>query len=411
MPGPEHVAVPLTTTIDGERRRTARDLPDVVRCGVIDAVYVHVPFCFHKCHYCDFYSFVDRQDRQGVFVDRLIEEMTAAAHGWSAPLDSIFVGGGTPTLLAPPHWKRLLASMRSVLPLSTSLEFTVEANPETVTPELAEVLAAGGVNRASIGAQSFEPRHLQTLERWHDPASVVRAAGILREAGIDNINLDLIFGIPGQRLEEWYDDLDAALALGPSHLSCYGLTYEANTAMTRRLEAGAFERIDDALEAEMYGAARTRLAAAGFEQYEISNWARRAGNGIRACRHNLAYWRSRNWWPLGPSASGHVEGWRWKNVPRLGDYLDASPWPPIGDVEHLDDDGQVGERLMLGLRLNEGIAAAELKMLLARGARGGQRRAAFERHTTSGLLEWNGDRLRLTPRGQLLADTVLAEVV
>jgi oxygen-independent coproporphyrinogen-3 oxidase len=326
-------------------------------------LYLHVPFCFHKCHYCDFYSIVDSRERQAAFTQRMIKELEASRAYFRTPIETIFVGGGTPTLLKPELWGDLLKSIDRVVHRGAEVEFTVEANPETVTPDLMRLLADGGVNRISIGAQSFDPRHLKTLERWHEPASVRRAAEVTRAAGIDNISLDLIFGIPGQTLDDWRSDLDAALAIEPMHLSCYGLMYEPNTPLTQRMRSGAIQPIEDDTEASMYEATIDRLGEAGFEHYEISNWAKPA----RRCRHNLIYWQNRQWWPIGPSASGHVAGWRWKNVPRLGRYLEQGPLPPIEDAEHLDEDGRVGEELMLGLRLTEGIEQSRLDALLSVG--------------------------------------------
>lgn len=404
-------------------QRTVADLPAIVH-GVegVDGAYIHVPFCFHKCHYCDFYSFVDRDDRQASYVARLIDEIASAASRWTRPVETIFVGGGTPTLLAAGLWRELLGAMRRHLPLAAGGEFTVEANPETVTRELADVLVAGGVNRASIGAQSFDPHQLRTLERWHDPSSVRRAVETFRAAGIDDISIDLIFGIPGETLEKWSHDLDQALSLHTDHLSCYGLTYEPNTAMTSRLRAGEFIPCDDELEAAMLEMTIDRLAAAGFEQYEISNWARRrAPSSARSdparaarthrCRHNLGYWRNRDWWAFGPSASAHVQGVRWRNVPRLGDWLATTPWSPVIDVESVDARTRSGELLMLGLRLIDGLEARVVDELLATGADAVERRAAFTRHVDLGLLVRRGGNWALTRRGLLLANEVLVDLV
>jgi oxygen-independent coproporphyrinogen-3 oxidase len=370
-------------------------------------LYIHIPFCFHKCHYCDFYSIVDRADRQGRFIHRLIAELEAARVYITGPIETVFIGGGTPTLLAPYLWRSLLEALRSRIPMTDDLEFTVEANPETVTDELIRILRSGGVNRLSIGAQSFDRMHLRTLERWHDPENVARSVDAARCGGIDNVSLDLIFGIPGQTLNDWQADLDAALELAPDHLSAYGLMYEPNTPMTARLRAGRITRVDDEVEAAMYEATLDRLDAAGFEHYEISNWARPG----RRCRHNLLYWRNEQWWPLGPSASGHAGGWRWKNRPRLAEYLDSGPLPPIVDAERLDADGRIGEELMLGLRLTDGISTDRLDALLGAGARGRSRRSAVDRFIAAGLLVRSGDVVRLSRRGLLLADTVLAELL
>ncbi len=372
-------------------------------------LYIHVPFCVHKCHYCDFYSLVETgpQSRRPAFTDRLIEEIHAAAPWLGGPLATVFVGGGTPTLLEPDLWVRLLAAIRSDLDLQSDCEFTVEANPDALTAELLDVLVAGGVNRLSMGAQSFDPKLLKALERTHDPDNVRRGVEMIRAAGITNFNLDLIFGIPGQDLEGWAADLDAVLALEPTHLSCYNLTYEPNTPLAAKLRRGAIQRVDEDVEAEMYEATMDRLGGAGFEHYEISSWARPG----RACRHNLLYWRNGSWWPLGPGAAGHVDGVRWKNAPRLGEYLRVRPLPPITGQEQLDQDGRIGETLMLGLRLLEGIALDRLEAMLAVGARGEPRRRAVERHTASGLLEQRAGRLRFTRGGLLLADTVLADLL
>ncbi|MEM7230404.1 MAG: radical SAM family heme chaperone HemW, partial [Planctomycetota bacterium] len=246
-----------------------------------NAGYVHIPFCFHKCHYCDFYSIVDNLDREEAFVRRMMSEIEVVGPNILRGLSSIFVGGGTPTLMTVDSWSRLLPVIREHLPLAPDGEWTMEANPETMTDELAACLVAGGVNRISVGAQSFDPRHLKTLERWHDPVNVGRAVTAFRDAGIGSINVDLIFGIPGQTLNDWHRDLDRVLELKPDHLSCYALTYEPNTAMTARMNAGRFEPIDEDIEADMFLATMERLRGAGFEHYEISNWARPG----HACRH------------------------------------------------------------------------------------------------------------------------------
>jgi coproporphyrinogen III oxidase-like Fe-S oxidoreductase len=232
-------------------------------------------------------------------------------------------------------------------------EFTVECNPETVTPELMEILVQGGVNRVSMGAQSFNPVHLKTLERWHDPASVPRALSIARDAGISRRSIDLIFGIPGQTLDDWKSDLDAALALGTTHLSCYNLTYEPNTAMTARKNRGEFAAADEDLEVEMYSATLAALRAAGLERYEVSNYARPGDEA----RHNLAYWHQEQWLAAGPSASAHVAGHRWKNLPRLDDYLSFSDegFAAITDHEPPDAQRALAERIMTGLRLARGL--------------------------------------------------------
>jgi oxygen-independent coproporphyrinogen-3 oxidase len=395
-----------------KRRRTAADLPLAGRAAQPMGVYVHVPFCGHKCHYCDFFSVVDTQDRQRAFAARLVEEIGAAAPRFPRPVETVFFGGGTPTLLGADRWAVILTALAHHLPGGPQagngpVETTVEANPETVSETLLAVLAAAGVNRISIGVQSFQPRHLRTLDRRHDPAAAARSVEAARAAGIENVSLDLIFGIPGQSLDEWRGDLEAALALEPSHLSCYGLTYEPNTPLAAGVRAGRVRPVGEDLEATMYEAAIDRLDRAGFEHYEISNWARPG----RRCRHNMLYWNNGQWWPLGPGAAGHIAGWRWTNVPSLDDYLSGSGLPPITGEERLDDDGRVGEVLMLGLRLVHGMPLDCVEELLAMGSRGRQRARAIERHVGAALLQRTDDHLRLTRCGLLLADRVLADLL
>ena len=398
----------IRTDADHQGRAAAK-LPPLPPLKSMDGLYLHVPFCFHRCHYCDFFSVVDRVgpdapgNRQDAFIAALLREITthaeAAEHGLRP--DTLFVGGGTPTLLRPDLWQILLKQLSELGVLKRITEFTVEANPETVTHELAAVLAGGGVNRVSIGAQSFEPTHLKTLERWHDPASVARAVKHFREAGIRRINLDLIFGIPGQSVADFDADLDAALHLGVEHLSCYGLTYEPNTALTTRLRQGKVTRCDEEVEAAMYEHAMDRLAAAGFEHYEVSAWAK---PGER-CRHNLHYWRNGDWLGIGPGAASHVQGVRWKNKPHLEQYLAASPRPPIVDWEQLDARGRADEQLMMGLRLREGVTRAWLDEAFA------PRAADIERLITSGFLEQDEQHTRLTRRGLLVADSVIGALI
>ncbi len=370
-------------------------------------LYVHVPFCFHKCHYCDFYSFVDREGRSGAYLEQIERDVDWTLARMDGTIDTIFVGGGTPTLLEATELQTLTAQIKR-FPLAQEVEWTVEANPETIDGAKAQVLAAAGVNRVSIGAQSFDLRHLKTLERWHDPVNVARAAGFLRAAGIENFNIDLIFGIPGQTLEEWRSDLLRALEIGPRHLSCYGLTYETNTAMTKRLELGQFEACDEALEAEMFELTRETLEAAGFNHYEVSNYARPGSE----CQHNLIYWRNEPWWAIGPSASGFIAGHRYKVVPRLGDWLDRAKHAsqPITDHEAPNAARHTSEALMVALRLTEGIDAALEQRAIELDP---TRRGVFEKALTDGLLERDlrAGRLRFTKRGMLLANEVLAQLV
>jgi oxygen-independent coproporphyrinogen-3 oxidase len=341
----------------------------------------------------------------------LASELAAVSHlAAGAPLSTIFVGGGTPSLLRPDLWQRLLAALHAQFDMSRmgtgGGEFTVECNPETVTPELLKVLSAGGVNRVSVGAQSFESRHLKTLERWHDPANVVRALELARDAGIARQNIDLIFGVPGQTLDEWHHDLDRAISLGTEHISCYSLTYEPRTEMTARLKRGEFAKIDDDTDAAMFEATRERLGAAGLVQYEVSNYAKPEAE----CRHNLAYWRQEQWIAAGPSASGHIGGHRYKNTPRLDDYLSISEqgFAPIVEHEAPDAHQALLERLMTGLRIAEGMnleqVLRDVKSIAP--ACEAQVRAVVAACVADGRLRVVGDRLCPTASGLIVADAI-----
>lgn len=313
-------------------------------------------------------------------------------------------------------WDRILRELADGFDLtdthSGAAEFTVECNPETVTPELMDRLRAGGVNRVSMGAQSFEARHLKTLERTHNPENVAKAISIARSAGIERQSIDLIFGVPGQTLADWRKDLDQALSLGTEHVSCYNLTYEPNTAMTARLKRGEFTPADEDLEVEMYELTHRTLAVAGLRRYEISNYAK---PGCEA-RHNLAYWRQEQWLAAGPSASGHVSGWRWKNVARLDDYLNAPSedgLPPATDVEAPDEVRLLHESFWTGLRLADGVEPEPLLQRCEAVKPGSRLRLERlrERLVHDGRMHEMKDVWRLTDAGMLHADAIAVDVM
>ena len=387
-----------------------------IRTPAFDALYLHVPFCFHKCHYCDFYSVVNsnRTDasRQAEFTDALLRELRwwADRSGGALRPRTIFVGGGTPTLLRIPHWQRLLDALRAHGIMDSVTEFTVEANPETVTPDLMHTLHAGGVNRISIGAQSFNPDMLRTLQRWHDPASVPRAVATVRAAGIDHINLDLIFAIPGQTPDLFDADLDAALALHPTHLSCYALTFEPNTPLGKRHELGRITPMAEGLDAAMYAHAMQRLGGEGgkggegYEHYEVSAWCRPG----RQCQHNLTYWQGGNWLGLGPSAASGLGNRRWKNRGHLSAYAHASPNPPRSEDDTLDHHARIAERLMLGLRLRNGLDRSWFDAIAPIGS---DRHASLEAMIDLGFIHRDAHRVRLTTRGLMVADGVVGQLL
>ncbi len=377
----------------------------------VRSLYLHIPFCTHKCHYCDFYSLVDPQDRQAPFIERLTRELHALAP-LADTLDTMFIGGGTPTLLAANLWKQLADTLHTLFDIPRDrVEFTVECNPETASPELFSVLADAGVNRLSVGMQSFNPKHLATLERVHNPDNVARSFDLAHSAGINRLSGDLIYAIPGQTLDDWDEDLTRALELGTEHLSCYNLTYEPRTGMTARLERGLIDPCPEELEIEMFEHAARRLAEAGFDRYEVSNYAKPG----QACRHNLAYWRQDDWLAGGPSAAGHAAGHRWKNQPHLDTYLNNhdSGFAPIIDHEEPDLARFLREKIMTGLRLSEGMDRS-LLILQAENALAGsaaELEAEIGRCVDQGMLVDADSRLILTERGILFADGIAARLM
>lgn len=369
------------------------------------AAYVHVPFCAHHCGYCDF-AVVAGQDR---FIDLYVDALAAelATLGEPQEVESIFLGGGTPTYLGPAPLERLLQAVTRWLPLTGEREFTVEANPGTLDVERVAVLAAHGVNRVSLGAQSFQPRLLRTLERDHAPADVPRAVEQLRQR-IAAVSLDVIFGVPGQALAEWADDLDRALALGPDHLSTYGLTYEKGTRLWKQRQRGQVQPLDEEMELAMYEHAMDRLAAAGFEHYEISNHAR---PGQRS-RHNQVYWANHAYFGFGMGAARYVAGRRELNRRDLQGYLRQAlaGEAPTLQSEVLAPEERARETIALQMRRAEGIARPafreqtgfELDDLVG---------PALARHADLGLIVDDGVGVRLTRRGKCVADSLIRDLL
>jgi oxygen-independent coproporphyrinogen III oxidase len=367
-------------------------------------LYVHLPFCAHRCGYCDFVTIVGRAGEHRRYVDALAIELDLERASLSPRLDTVFLGGGTPTFTEPGALRRVL---RLVPPAD---ELTVEANPETVTPELAQLLREEGVTRVSLGAQSFRSHLLAVLERGAGPEGVRRAFYHLRDAGFDNISLDLIYGIPGQSAADLQADIDEALALGPEHLSCYELEAKRGTRFTHA-HGEELERQAGALEG-YFEAVVDRLTAAGYRWYETANFCRApsadGGRDLRS-RHNLAYWLGRDYLGVGIGAVSTVGGRRWRDTPRLPVYLKAlerGDRPPR-EVEELAVDVRCRERLMLGLRLDEPFEVA--------AAAGAIDPAALARLERLGLvvraLTPAGAAMTLTKRGRLLGGGVTAELL
>lgn len=377
----------------------------------IDALYVHIPFCTSKCHYCDFFSLAGHLDQTDAFLDAMGREFELhVAHFGKATPETIFIGGGTPTLLSPDALSRLLTQINNAINTHRLTEFTVEANPNTFDIQRAKVLRDGGVNRISFGAQSFSITELAVLQRDHNPESVPIAMDIARSVGIDNLNLDLIFGIPGQTLSDWDRNLRRAIELNSTHLSCYGLMYEPNTPMTARMKRGEFTAVPDELQIDMLAHTRARLAEAGFIRYEISNFARPG----QACRHNIHYWKARNHLAVGPSAAGYHSGFRWKNVQSLTRYIDAlnaaTPAVPITEIEHLTGTSRWGELAILQLRLNEGIVLHEFQQRTGMDAMAILRKLV-QKYSPMGLLALCDSAITLTEAGVAVSDTIFADVL
>jgi oxygen-independent coproporphyrinogen-3 oxidase len=367
-------------------------------------LYVHLPFCAYRCGYCDFVTLVGREDDHETYADALLAELALERARLATELDTVFLGGGTPTFLATSALRRVLAS------LPGAEEVTVEANPETITPDLARLLRHAGVTRISLGAQSFQPHLLEVLERRATPDVVRRAFYHLRDARFDNISLDLIYGIPGQSPADLERDLEAALALEPEHLSLYELEAKPGTRFTHA-HGEELKRQADAMEGYLERLVAV-FTAAGYRWYETANFCivpdLVEGRDLRS-RHNLAYWSGRDYLGLGIGAVSTVGELRWRNAPRLRGYLDAlaSGRTPPRELEPLPADVRARERAMLALRLDQ-------PLLLARFAESLDE-AALSRMEALALLERSGEgedgTVALTPRGRFVGDAVAAELV
>jgi oxygen-independent coproporphyrinogen-3 oxidase len=373
--------------------------------GGVRHLYVHLPFCAHRCGYCDFVTVVGRQGEHGRYVDAFLAELELERGLLAPELETVFVGGGTPTFTEAEELRRLL------LALPRAGEVTVEANPETVTPALASLLRESGVNRVSLGAQTFDPELLTVLERRAGPDDVRRAFYHLRDAEFDNISLDLIYGIPGQSPAALDADIDEALALGPDHLSCYELEAKAGTRFTHR-HGEELARQADALE-RYFERVVERLTGSGYRWYETANFCLPldavGGRDLRA-QHNLAYWLGRDYLGVGLGAVSTVSGQRWRNTPRLPVYitsLSRGRRPPR-EVEELPDEVQRRERVMLGLRLDEPLPVAGLAQVLDADALARLVRLELVARDPGGP---DGEALRLTPRGRMLGGGVTAELL
>jgi len=399
--------MPPSVLPDGDPVPADGSLPHgIVPAADVDfGVYLHIPFCRVRCGYCDFNTYTAdelRGERREDYPDAVSREIAMATRvlgGQRRPARTVFFGGGTPTLLPPEALARMLEDVRDAFGIAADAEVTVEANPDTVTEESLRRLAEAGVTRVSIGMQSAVPHVLAALDRTHDPANVATAVAAARAAGLA-VSLDLIYGAPGETLEDWRTSVRTALALQPDHLSAYALIIEDGTKLARRIRRGEVPAPDDDLQAEMYELVDDLAAAAGFEWYEVSNWAR---SDAQRSRHNLAYWRGTDWWGFGPGAHSHVSGVRWWNVKHPAAYAQrlAQGVSPAAAREIPDAEARTLERVLLESRIRDGLPLDAVP---------GERRTAVAGLIADGLIE-GADALRgrvvLTRRGRLLADAVV----
>jgi oxygen-independent coproporphyrinogen-3 oxidase len=371
-------------------------------------LYIHIPFCAAICNYCNFNRGLFEAGLKNRYVDGLIAEIRRAGGSGRAAADTIYFGGGTPSLLDPSEVARILEAARDAFAIAATAEITLEANPETVTVERLAGYGASGVNRVSFGVQSFRDDELRRLSRMHGSARAKAAYQEARTAGFDNVSLDLMMWLPAQRVDEWLESVDEAIALAPEHLSLYMLEVYPNAPLKDEMARARWSQAPDDDVAAMYVTAMERLDCAGYRQYEISNVARPG----RESRHNLKYWTDAEWLGFGCGAHSTRGGVRWKNLAATDEYLAriASGQSAAVDVRRLTADEQLGDALFTGLRLNDGIRVAEV------GARYGvdvieRYGRELDRFVDAGLLDTSQGRLRLTRRGMLLAHEVMAVFV
>lgn len=361
---------------------------------MVQHLYVHIPFCPKVCPYCSFYKEASDRNKTQAFLDAVLRESEFEAR--SLRPKTIFFGGGTPTALSTPQLKFLIEGLRERIDFSDVQEFTIEMNPATVSHEKAVALLQLGVNRVSMGVQSWDDSLLKTLGRVHSAAQAARSYAILREAGVPNVNLDLIFGVPGQTREQWIATVQRTIELEPDHISAYCLTYEEDTEFFERFQRGEMGPQEDR-DSDFFEIAMEELEAAGYPQYEISNYARLG----RECLHNLGYWRGADYAGLGPSAFSTRDGWRRRNVADTADYTKRmlSEEDRFDFVERLDEDSRRAEKIAFSLRTTDGIPQSMLAQNQA---------AALVSH---GLVIQRDGRVFLTREGRLVADEIAAELI
>jgi oxygen-independent coproporphyrinogen-3 oxidase len=377
------------------------------------AFYIHIPYCVKRCGYCDFNTYTPSELKitEGLaqisnsYIDLLLMEIKAAKVqvGQSANVPSIFFGGGTPSLMQPDDIGRVISTIKSEFILLPDAEITMECNPDTVTKESLAAFRAIGVNRVSFGMQSAVKHVLATLDRTHNPENLLQVTTWAKEVGFSEISVDLIYGTPGESLADWQTSINAALTLPITHISAYALIVEEGTKLAAQIKRGEVAQVDDDLTAEKYLVADKAFTAAGFEWYELSNWAKSGS----LSKHNLAYWLGDNWWGAGPGAHSHLNGKRFWNVkhPNLYKERVLANQSPVADSEVLEELQIESERLMLSLRLPSGVDKQSLNELQL---------AELSSYVESGHLDqanWNQGRATLTLDGRLIADRILRQIL
>ena len=376
------------------------------------AFYIHIPYCVKRCGYCDFntYTPAELQIQSSLetishdYIDLVLKEIERAAAQSSATfVPSIFFGGGTPTLMAPADLARVIGSIQSHFTLTDDCEITIEANPDTVNPEMLSQLLQAGFNRISLGMQSAVPHVLEVLDRTHNPANVEKAVLAARAAGFKEVSVDLIYGTPGESMQDWEKSIDAALALPITHISAYALIVEEGTKLASRVKRGEIIISDDDETADKYILADNRFRDAGMDWYELSNWSKPGSE----CKHNLYYWYGENWWGAGPGAHSHMDGRRWWNVKHPGTYKEKilSSGDPTQESENLSDTQREEERLLLNIRLPGGIAKSSLT------AQQLEKLSPFLEGGHVSKENWGGGKVTLTQTGRLLADRIVRDAL
>ena len=367
--------------------------------------YVHIPYCIKRCGYCDFNTYTPNELQDGAtleivsndYIDAILKELD------SAPTDvvpTIFFGGGTPSLLPAADLGRVITAIRTRNGLTDDCEITLEANPDSVTPEKMRQYLDAGFNRISFGMQSAVPHVLATLDRTHNPANVAKAVEMAREAGFSSVSVDLIYGTPGESLEDWRTSIESALSLGVDHISAYALIVESGTKLAAQIKRGDISMPNDDLMADMYLLVNQMCNQAGLQWYELSNWSKPG----HECRHNIAYWENKNWWGLGPGAHSHIDGKRFWNLKHPTTYKAKlfGGESPILDSEILTEEQMRDESVMLAIRMREGIDISSLTPTQLE---------RIESYRESGHISMVDKHLQLSPQGRLIADRIVRELV